>query len=139
MQRIGRELAGRFPSPARHPVRSLDQKAMQLTAQDAELGAALFRLVDVTPACRSVDDLSAHLVAYLDQVPERPPSIEAAMRLAGNRAGPAGARRRDRGRRPAHGAPLHRRRVATRRRCGRSPHSGARGSPAPSTCSARRR
>ncbi len=41
----------------------------------------------MTPACRSVDDLSAHLVAYLDQVPERPPSIEAAMRLAGNPAG----------------------------------------------------
>jgi RHH-type proline utilization regulon transcriptional repressor/proline dehydrogenase/delta 1-pyrroline-5-carboxylate dehydrogenase len=60
---------------------------MQLTAEDAELSAALFRLVDVTPACSSVDDLSSHLVAYLDQVPERPPSVEAAMRLAGTAAG----------------------------------------------------
>ena len=28
VQRIGRELAGRFPSPALHPMRSLDQKAI---------------------------------------------------------------------------------------------------------------
>ncbi len=87
VQRIGHELAGRFPSPARHPVRSLDQKAMQLTTQDAQLAAALFRLVDVTPACRSVDDLSSHLVAYLAEVPDRPPSLDAAVKLAGTAAG----------------------------------------------------
>ena len=87
IQRIGRDLAGRFPSPTRHPLRSLDQKAMQFTARDEQLSAALFRLVDVTPACRSVDDLSSHLVAYLDQVDERPPSIEAALRLADSAAG----------------------------------------------------
>ena len=87
VQRIGRDLAGRFPSPARHPLRSLDQKAMQLTAQDSQLAAALFRLVDVTPACRSVDDLSSHLVAYLDEVPERPASLDAAVKLAGTAAG----------------------------------------------------
>jgi len=87
LQRIGRELAAAFPSPARHPVRAFDRKAMQLTAQDAELSAALFRLVDVTPACRSVDELSSHLVAYLEGVDERPASISAAMRLAGTAAG----------------------------------------------------
>ncbi|MDX6583468.1 MAG: proline dehydrogenase [Solirubrobacterales bacterium] len=87
VQRIGRELAARFPSPVRHPLRSLDQKAMQLTAQDSQLAAALFRLVDVTPACRSVDDLSAHLVAYLDEIPDRPASLDAASRLGGTAAG----------------------------------------------------
>ncbi len=87
VQRIGRELAAQFPSAGRHPLRSLDRKAMQLTSQDAKLGAALFRLVDVTPACRSVDDLSAHLLAYLDQVPDRPPSVEAAMKIAGSAPG----------------------------------------------------
>src|SRR6476619_2012145 len=87
VQRIGRQLADHFPSASRHPVRALDRKAMQLTSQDAKLGAALFRLVDVTPACRSVDDLSAHLIAYLDQVPERSSSLDAAMRLAGSAAG----------------------------------------------------
>jgi proline dehydrogenase len=87
VQRIGRQLAADFPSGGLHPVRALDRKAMQLTSQDARLGAALFRLVDVTPACRSVDDLSAHLVAYLDQVPERPPSIDATLKIAGTAAG----------------------------------------------------
>jgi RHH-type proline utilization regulon transcriptional repressor/proline dehydrogenase/delta 1-pyrroline-5-carboxylate dehydrogenase len=87
VQRIGRELADNFPSAGLHPVKALDRKAMQLTSQDASLGAALFRLVDVTPACRSVDDLSAHLVAYLDQVAERPPSIDAAMKIAGTAPG----------------------------------------------------
>ena len=57
----------RFRSPARHPVRALDQKAMQLSAQDQELRAALFRLVDVTPATRSLDDLARHLT----RVPRR--------------------------------------------------------------------
>jgi proline dehydrogenase len=87
VQRIGRELAQRFPSQARHPLRSLDHKAMELTARDEQLAAALFRLVDVTPACRSVDELSGHLISYLDQIPERPPSIEAAMKLAANPVG----------------------------------------------------
>jgi proline dehydrogenase len=87
VQRIGRELAARFPPQARHPLRSLDQKAMELTARDGQLAAALFRLVDVTPACRSVDDLSSHLIAYLDQVPERPPSLDAAMKLGSNPLG----------------------------------------------------
>ncbi len=87
VQRIGRELAASFPSSSRHPVRLLDRKAMQLTSQDAKLGAALFRLVDVTPACRSVDDLSSHLLAYLDEVPQRPPSVEAAIKLAGTGPG----------------------------------------------------
>src|SRR4051794_34214488 len=87
IQRIGHELADRFPPPARHPVRSLDQKAMELTARDAQLSVALFRLVDVTPACASVDELSGHLVAYLGDVDERPPSLDAAMRMANTRAG----------------------------------------------------
>jgi proline dehydrogenase len=87
VQRIGRQLADSFPSAARHPMRSLDQKAMQLTADDPDLSAALFRLVDVTPACNSVDELSAHLVAYLDQIPDRPQSVEAALKVASSAAG----------------------------------------------------
>ena len=48
MQRIGRELAGSFPSPARHPLRSLDQKAMQLTSagRGARRGAVSARRRD---------------------------------------------------------------------------------------------
>ena len=87
VQRIGRELFEALPSAARHPVRALDQKAMQLSAEDQDLRAALFRLVDVTPACRSLDDLARHLSEYLEELEERPPPLAAAMRVAGSRMG----------------------------------------------------
>src|SRR3954447_1952251 len=60
---------------------------MELASRDAELKAALFRLVDVTPATRSLDDLARHLTEYLDDVDERPPSIDVAMRMASNAPG----------------------------------------------------
>ena len=56
---------------------------------DEELRAALFRFVDVVPACRSLDDLARHLAGLVKQVPQPPPSISAAMRLSGTRAGRA--------------------------------------------------
>ena len=62
---------------------------MQMASGDAELRAALFRFVDVTPACRSLDDLARHLTGYLEEVDERPPPIEAAMRMSGTKAGRA--------------------------------------------------
>jgi proline dehydrogenase len=43
--------------------------------------------VDVTPACRSLDDLARHLTGYLDEVDARPPPIAAAMRMSGTKAG----------------------------------------------------
>jgi RHH-type proline utilization regulon transcriptional repressor/proline dehydrogenase/delta 1-pyrroline-5-carboxylate dehydrogenase len=86
---IGRELAGRFPPRARHPVRALDAKAMEMSAQDAELRAALFRFVDVTPACHSLDELARHLAGYLEDVDQKPPPLRAAMRMAESRAGRA--------------------------------------------------
>ena len=60
---------------------------MELASRDAELRAALFRLVDVTPACRSLDDLARHLGEYLSQVEERTQPLDAAMRAADSRAG----------------------------------------------------
>ena len=87
LQRIGRSLYESFPSAARHPVRALDQKAMRLSTQDQELRAALFRLVDVTPACRSLDELARHLTEYLDEVGERPAPLAAAVRVAHSKAG----------------------------------------------------
>ena len=67
----------------------IDQRAMELASQDAELRAALFRFVDVTPACRSLDDLARHLAGYLEEVDDRPPPIEAAMKMSGTKAGRA--------------------------------------------------
>src|SRR3954465_13838531 len=89
LHEVGRALAARLPSRARHPVRALDEKAMELSAQDAELRAALFRLVDVTPACRSLDDLARHLAGYLDGVGSPAQPLRAAMRMAESRAGRA--------------------------------------------------
>jgi proline dehydrogenase len=82
LREVGRSLAAGFPSPARHPIKALDAKAMERSTQDAELRAALFRLVDVTPATRSLDDLARHLRAYLEDVEERPQPLRAAMRIA---------------------------------------------------------
>jgi proline dehydrogenase len=87
IREIGAELAGAFPSSARHPMRALDARAMDFAFSDQELKAALFRFVDVTPACRSLDDLARHLRDLLEEVPEAPPPIAAAMRIAHTRAG----------------------------------------------------
>jgi len=84
---VGRGLHAALPRPSRHPVRALDAKGMELAARDAELRAALFRLVDVTPACRSLDDLALHLGEYLEEVEERPQALDAAMRVAHTAAG----------------------------------------------------
>jgi proline dehydrogenase len=84
---IGRSIHAAMPGRSRHPLRALDDKAMELASQDQQLRAALFRFVDVTPACRSLDDLARHLAAYLEEVGERPPPIEAAMRMSGSKPG----------------------------------------------------
>jgi proline dehydrogenase len=86
---VGRELAAALPSPARHPVKALDGKAMEMAAADDELRAALFRFVDVVPACRSLDDLARHLTGFLGEVEAPPPPVAVAMRMGNNRAGRA--------------------------------------------------
>src|SRR5919201_976553 len=87
IQRVARELWDCFPSRSAGPIEALDRKAMELAERDRELRAALFRLVDVTPACRSLDELAGHLKGYLSEVHERPASLEAAMRVAGSKPG----------------------------------------------------
>ena len=89
LRRVGAELADAFPSAARHPVRALDDRALALGAEDEALRAALFRFVDVVPACRSLDDLARHLAGFLDELPEHPPPIAVATRMAHTRAGRA--------------------------------------------------
>jgi proline dehydrogenase len=84
---VGQTLAARSRPQARHPLRALDQRAMHVAARDRELRAALFRLVDVTPACRTLDDLGRHLASFAAEVEERPPSLDAAMAMANTKAG----------------------------------------------------
>src|SRR3712207_9372174 len=74
-------------SDLRHPMRALDARAMELASQDDELRAALFRFVDVVPACRSLDDLAAHLAGFPDEVDDKPKPLAVAMRMADHRAG----------------------------------------------------
>ena len=86
---VGRRLAAAMPV-TRNPLKAIDEKAMDLASQDAELKAALFRFVDVVPACRSLEDLARHLTGFLGEVGEPPPPISAAMKMGSSRAGRAG-------------------------------------------------
>jgi RHH-type proline utilization regulon transcriptional repressor/proline dehydrogenase/delta 1-pyrroline-5-carboxylate dehydrogenase len=86
---IGRRIAGALPPRGHRPLRALDDKAMDWASQDADLRAALFRFVDVVPACRSLDDLAQHLAGFLDAVGERPPPLQVAMRMSETKAGRA--------------------------------------------------
>jgi RHH-type proline utilization regulon transcriptional repressor/proline dehydrogenase/delta 1-pyrroline-5-carboxylate dehydrogenase len=62
---------------------------MEMASRDRELRAALFRFVDVVPACRSLDDLARHLTAFLGEVQDTPPPLSAAMRISNTKAGRA--------------------------------------------------
>jgi proline dehydrogenase len=83
---IGSRLAAAMPV-TRNPLKAIDEKAMDLASQDAELKAALFRFVDVVPACRSLEDLARHLTGFLGEVEAPPPSIGVAMRMGNTKAG----------------------------------------------------
>jgi proline dehydrogenase len=87
IRRIGAEIVDGLPSGARHPVKALDARALDLASSDRELRAALFRFVDVVPACRSLDQLARHLSGFLEELDEPPPSVGAALRVAHTKAG----------------------------------------------------
>src|SRR5688500_19392898 len=87
---VGKQLAADLPAGSRNPLKAADEKAMELASQDAELKAALFRFVDVVPACRNLDDLARHLTGFLGEVETRPGGrvpIHVAMRMGGSKAG----------------------------------------------------
>jgi RHH-type proline utilization regulon transcriptional repressor/proline dehydrogenase/delta 1-pyrroline-5-carboxylate dehydrogenase len=83
---VGRRLAAALPS-TRNPLKAIDDKAMDLASSDAELKAALFRFVDVVPACRNLDDLARHLTGFLAEVDSPPPTIGVAMKMGNSKAG----------------------------------------------------
>jgi proline dehydrogenase len=89
IREIGGSLAAAFPSSVRHPLRAIDNRAMDLAASNRELRAALFRFVDVVPACRSLDDVARHLTGFLEELPDAPPPIGAAMRIGHTKPGRA--------------------------------------------------
>src|SRR5215218_4799232 len=83
---VGRQLAQAMPT-TRNPLKAIDDKAMDLASSDAELKAALFRFVDIVPACRNLDDLARHLTGFLSEVDDPPPSIGVAMKMGNSKAG----------------------------------------------------
>ena len=131
----------RWPaSPARHPLKALDDKAMDLASRDASSRPRCSASSTSCPACRNLDDLAPPP----DRLPRR--GRRAARRRSPSRcgwatrsAGRAALGRRRRRRRQAHGAPLHRRRVPQggHGRAARAVEGRRR--VARSTCSARRR
>ena len=87
LHEVGRDLYDALPSASKNPIKMADDRAMELASGDQELKAALFRFVDVVPACRSLDDLARHLTGFLGEVSEPPPPISAAMKVGSNKAG----------------------------------------------------
>lgn len=84
---IGRSLDAAFPSRARHPRHAAEDALTARLAARPELRAALFRLVDVAPACPTRAALGEHLDALLSEVPEDERAAEAARRLTHGRTG----------------------------------------------------
>jgi proline dehydrogenase len=87
--RIGRELQEALPAPSHSPLKAADERALELAASDRELRTALFRFVDVAPACRSFDDLAAHLAGFLAELDDQAAAVGATRRIAGSRLGRA--------------------------------------------------
>jgi RHH-type proline utilization regulon transcriptional repressor/proline dehydrogenase/delta 1-pyrroline-5-carboxylate dehydrogenase len=81
----GRELAACLPGPARTPGAAADEAMMAAVAADERLRTALFRFVDVRPACRTRRDVGDHLVALLDESAPASRAGRAATALAGRR------------------------------------------------------
>src|ERR671918_742692 len=89
LRTVGRRLGDAFPPGSRNPLKAADDKAMELASQDAELKAALFRFVEVVPACRSLDDLARHLTGFLGEVEQPTAPVGVAMKMGGSKAGRA--------------------------------------------------
>jgi proline dehydrogenase len=83
---LAHSLAAAYPR-ARNPQRFAEEKGMELSSRDPELRAALFRLVDVAPACRDSRDLARHLAALTDDLTHVPAPLAAALKVAGSSVG----------------------------------------------------
>src|SRR4051794_38977082 len=61
IQRIGTDLAARMPRPRAVSAARVERRMTDLLVKDPELRAALFRFVDVRPACATPQDVTRHL------------------------------------------------------------------------------
>jgi proline dehydrogenase len=84
---VGAAIAGDMRPGRLGAVRRADERLMQSAADDGELRAALFRLIDVSPACRTLDALGRHLGSFAGELEERPESVRAALALSRTKPG----------------------------------------------------
>lgn len=87
--RAGAELIDSLPSPGRLSRERFEGTLMDSVSDDPALKTALFRLVDVTPMCRDLDDVADHLAALLGEIEQ--PSRQ--VRVARAAASPGSSRR----------------------------------------------
>ncbi|HEX6025145.1 MAG TPA: proline dehydrogenase family protein [Solirubrobacter sp.] len=80
---LGRRIAAGQATAGHCRARALEDRAMELLARDPQLRAALFRPLDVAPACAGRRDLAAHLASLLGEV--RPVAPVAVARRASER------------------------------------------------------
>jgi len=85
--RVGETIRSFSRAAVLHPSRALDDHAVALATRDAELRTALFRLVDVTPACRTLDELGRHLASLAGEMPDHGGLRRAAERATRAKAG----------------------------------------------------
>jgi RHH-type proline utilization regulon transcriptional repressor/proline dehydrogenase/delta 1-pyrroline-5-carboxylate dehydrogenase len=86
---LGHRIAAEQARAPRGAGRAIEDRGMVLLARDPQLRAALFRLVDVAPACATPRELADHLAALLGEVERRLPIGAARRPLAGRLAGVA--------------------------------------------------
>ena len=86
---LGHRIAAEQARAPRGAGRAFEDRGMELLARDPQLRAALFRLVDVAPACATPRELADHLAALLGEVERRLPLAAARRPLAGRLAGVA--------------------------------------------------
>jgi RHH-type proline utilization regulon transcriptional repressor/proline dehydrogenase/delta 1-pyrroline-5-carboxylate dehydrogenase len=65
---VASDLLAAHPRPLRKPARAAENRAMGALANRPAVRAALFRLVDVAPACRNDSDLAGHLLGLMSEV-----------------------------------------------------------------------
>jgi proline dehydrogenase len=84
---IAADLLDAQPRAVRMPLRAAENRAMSALAARPATRAAVFRLVDVAPACRDDADLAYHLAALLGeaQANRRRATLERMARLPGGR------------------------------------------------------
>lgn len=78
---LGRRLAS-GGAPVRRARRAVQDRGMAFLARDPQVRAALFRLVDVAPACAGPSELAEHLSAFLGGVERATVPVTLASRTA---------------------------------------------------------